>query len=308
MQLAAFQKAWLTLQVTVPPEWIDAIFPGVRQLLQRVQARNARMQSGKGQADDLMSDKAAEGFLQTVLYSGICFWQNLPFRTQRLLSLHKALTCCLLAHKPHTSAALSLSCRFGVAYVLHRLPAVANIISTKEYSMFAQQIISSHEKANKQADMDVSPAMGDMLTEMQGCLKQLCGNSAVGNPEAVAQLIAEKMAAMNLGHNRVQDNCGELLTLPAPGPADIAAPTMHVELSAGAQGCNTAFLQAPTLYDTSGSINSVQLAWSEWRHGSTTMAERVKQIKADTTLVLARRNSSLHKKNRHLPQLIESLI
>ena len=83
MQLAAFQKVWLTLQVTVPPEWIDAIFPGVRQLLQRVQARNARMQSGKGQADDLMSDKAAEGFLQTVLYSGICFWQNLPFRTQR---------------------------------------------------------------------------------------------------------------------------------------------------------------------------------------------------------------------------------
>ena len=38
------------------------------------------------------------------------------------------------------------------------------------------------------------------------------------------------------------------------------------------------------------------------------MAERVKQIKADTTLVLGRRNSSLHKKNRHLPQLIESLI
>jgi len=77
------KKVWLTLQVTVPSEWIHAIFPGVRQLLQRVQARNARMQSGKGQADDLMSDKAAEGFLHTVLYSGICFWQNLPFRTQR---------------------------------------------------------------------------------------------------------------------------------------------------------------------------------------------------------------------------------
>ena len=41
------------------------------------------MQSGKGQADDLMSDKAAEEVLQTVLYSGICFWQNLPCRTQR---------------------------------------------------------------------------------------------------------------------------------------------------------------------------------------------------------------------------------
>ncbi len=45
--------------------------------------RNARIQSGKRQADDRVSDRAAEGFLQTVLYSGICFWQNLPFRTQR---------------------------------------------------------------------------------------------------------------------------------------------------------------------------------------------------------------------------------
>ena len=73
----------LILQVTVPPEWIDAIFPGVRKLLEMVQTRNARMQSGKAQADDLISDRAAEGFLQTVLYSGICFWQNLPFNTQR---------------------------------------------------------------------------------------------------------------------------------------------------------------------------------------------------------------------------------
>ena len=73
----------LTLQVTVPPEWIDAIIPRVRTLLEKVQARNARMQSGKGQADDLISDRAAEGFLQTILYSGICFWQNLPFRNQR---------------------------------------------------------------------------------------------------------------------------------------------------------------------------------------------------------------------------------
>ncbi len=71
------------LQVPVPPEWVDAIFPRVRALLDTVQARNARMQSGKRQADDLISGRAAEGFLQTVLYTGICFWQNLPFRTQR---------------------------------------------------------------------------------------------------------------------------------------------------------------------------------------------------------------------------------
>ncbi len=76
-------NTWFMLQVPVPPEWVDAIFPRVRALLDTVQARNARMQSGKRQADDLISDKAAEGFLQTVLYSGICFWQDLPFRTQR---------------------------------------------------------------------------------------------------------------------------------------------------------------------------------------------------------------------------------
>ncbi len=76
-------NTWLILQVPVPPEWVDVIFPRVRALLDTVQARNARMQSGRRQADDLISDKAAEGFLQTVLYSGICFWQNLPFRTQR---------------------------------------------------------------------------------------------------------------------------------------------------------------------------------------------------------------------------------
>ena len=79
--------------------------------------------------------------------------------------------------------------------------------------------------------MDVSPAMGDMLTEMQGCLKQLCGNSAIGSPEAVAQLIAEKMAAMNISpsQTRVQDSCDDdLLALSAP--VQIAAPEPKVAL------------------------------------------------------------------------------
>ena len=62
------------------------------------------------------------------------------------------------------------------------------------------------------------------------------------------------------------------------------------------------------LYDTSGNISSLQLAWSEWTCGATTIAQRVRQIKADPTLVSGRRNSSLHKKNRHLPQLIETMI
>ena len=191
---------------------------------------------------------------------------------------------------------------------MHRLPAVANIIVTPEYLHFTQQVMASHNKANRQAEMDVSPAMGDMLTEMQGCLKQLCGNSAVGNPEAVAQLIAEKMAAMNIspGQNRVQDNCDDVLALQAP--VQMAAANAHLGLPSEGQGFISGLISAPVLYDTSGSISSIPLAWSEWSHGSTTIAERVKQIKADPTLVLGRRNSGLHKKNRHLPQLIESMI
>ncbi len=51
-------------------------------------------------------------------------------------------------------------CRYGLAYVLHRLPAVANIIMTSEYLHFTQQIMASHDRAIQQAEMDVSPAMG----------------------------------------------------------------------------------------------------------------------------------------------------
>lgn len=51
-------------------------------------------------------------------------------------------------------------CRYGLAYVLHRLLAVANIIMTSVYLHFTQQIMASHDRANKQAEMDVSPAMG----------------------------------------------------------------------------------------------------------------------------------------------------
>ncbi len=60
---------------------------------------------------------------------------------------------------------MSLSCRYGMAYVLHRLPAVANIIMAQECLDFAQQVMSSHDRANKQAEMDVSHALqlGDML-------------------------------------------------------------------------------------------------------------------------------------------------
>ena len=135
----------------------------------------------------------------------------------------------LICYQATKFAIKDLLCRYGLAYVLHRLPAVANIMVTPQYLHFTQQVISSHDKANRQAEMDVSPTMGDMLTEMQGCLKQLCGNSSAENPEAVAQLIAEKMAAMNA---RVQDNCDSVLALSAP--VQVAATEAQVHLSSEA--------------------------------------------------------------------------
>ncbi len=81
--LSALHNTVVDLQVAVPDEWIDSLLPEVCRILEFVKARNARLQSAKPQAEDRVFDRAAEGFLQTVLYAGICFWQNLPFRTER---------------------------------------------------------------------------------------------------------------------------------------------------------------------------------------------------------------------------------
>ncbi len=121
----------------------------------------------------------------------------------------------------------TMTCRYGVSYILHRLPAAANIMLTQEYLHFAKQVLSSHDKANKQADLDVSASMGDMLTEMQACLKQLCGSSSVEEPEVVARLIAEKVTAMNTSSDAPslqEDSLREVPALPSlvatckPGP------------------------------------------------------------------------------------------
>ncbi len=69
---------------------------------------------------------------------------------------------------------------------------------TQEYSQFAKQVWSRHNKANKQAELDVSAGMGDILQDMQACLKQLCGSAAVGEPEAVAKLNAENIISAQM--------------------------------------------------------------------------------------------------------------
>ncbi len=196
-----------------------------------------------------------------------------------------------------------------MTYVLHRLPAVASIILTQEYLEFAQQVMSSHDKANKQAELDVSASMGEMLQDMQACLKQLCGSSAIGDPEAVARLIAEKISAMNISSDggSPSEDLEEVFALPSP------VDRQGVVLSdrpAEAKRFKANLIQAPSLYDTSGSINAVLLAWEEWISGpaQTSIAQRVSEIKAHKHMSMGRRNVHLHQKNRHLPQLVESLI
>jgi hypothetical protein len=200
-------------------------------------------------------------------------------------------------------------CRYGKAYALHRLPAVTSIMLTQEYLEFAQRVKSSHDKADKQAELDVSASMGEMLQDMQACLKQLCGSSAVGDPEVVARLIAQNISAMNInpdGGSPAED-LGEVPALPAPAAKqDVILP----DRPALAKSLKASLIRAPVLYDTSGSINTVLLAWQEWNSGpaQTTLAQRVLEIKAHKHMSMGRRNVHLHKKNRHLPQLIESLI
>ncbi len=66
-------------------------------------------------------------------------------------------------------------------------------------------------------------------------------------------------------------------------------------------------IPAPTLYDTTGSISQVARAWTCGQREAT-IAELVILMKAGKSLAVCARNSSLHNKNRHLPQLVEVLI
>jgi hypothetical protein len=121
---------------------------------------------------------------------------------------------------------------------------VAAIIVTQEYLHFAEQVVTSHDKANKQAELDVSAGMGDMLTDMQACLKQLCGTSTVGDAETVAKLIAEKMTAMNVCSDQADHHSqGEVLTLPAPSSAPHVCPILP-DRAHGGKRLKTNLIQA----------------------------------------------------------------
>ena len=51
--------------------------------------------------------------------------------------------------------------------------------------------------------MTTQTCIGEMLQDMQACLKPLCGSSATQDPRAVAKLIAEKVTAMNKSSDSV---------------------------------------------------------------------------------------------------------
>ncbi len=49
----------LVAEVSVPQEWIHSLVPGIRTVLESVQARNVCLQSGKHLADDRVLDVLA---------------------------------------------------------------------------------------------------------------------------------------------------------------------------------------------------------------------------------------------------------
>ena len=77
---------------------------------------------------------------------------------------------------------------------------------------------------------------------------------------------------------QVRTNLGHWLCIKLPlllcqvcpsGVAQVA----QVHLPSAALDFSSGLIRAPILYDTSRSISSIPLAWSEWNHGSTTIAE-----------------------------------
>lgn len=167
--------------------------------------------------------------------------------------------------------------------------AQADIILTPEYEHFAEAVMTSHSKADQQAALDISPAMGDILTDMQSCLQQLCGSLMCGDPEAVARLIAEKVAAMNYGSGCEHNSAGN-----GTMAGDLHESAVHQQAlqaratATEAMSAKSAQIQTQVLYNTSGSVSTVQLAWREWtcNGGSNTIEDRTREISQKVTKVL----------------------
>ncbi len=119
-----------------------------------------------------------------------------------------ALLCrCLLAERTEWHAEVRTCCRHQALaprsseYIsiagIHMLPAVTDIMQTREYAEVADRVLASHGRAYQQYALDISPAMRQTLAEMQACLNQYCGIAAGGHPDVITRLIAEKFAAIN---------------------------------------------------------------------------------------------------------------
>ena len=113
---------------------------------------------------------------------------------------------------------------------MHTLPAVTDIMQTREYAKFADRVLASHDRAYI---LHISPAMRETLAEMQACLNQQCGIASCRHPDMMARLIAEKFAAINQAQPKVlngeEDPVAEVVALPASTTAAAAAD--HTQLS-----------------------------------------------------------------------------
>jgi hypothetical protein len=114
---------------------------------------------------------------------------------------------------------------------MHTLPAVTDIMQTREYAKFADRVLASHDRAYI---LHISPAMRETLAEMQACLNQQCGIASCRHPDMMARLIAEKFAAIEQAQPEVlngeEDPVDEVVALPTSTIAAAAAD--HSQLSA----------------------------------------------------------------------------
>ncbi len=180
------------------------------------------MQSGTHQADDKLCDRAARWFLKVVLYCHFLLVERTDW--------HAEVRTCSPAHCCRHQALAPRSAEYVSITGMHTLPAVTDIMQTREYAKFADRVLASHDRAYI---LHISPAMRETLAEMQACLNQQCGIASCRHPDMMARLIAEKFAAINQAQPKVlngeEDPVAEVVALPASTTAAAAAD--HSQLS-----------------------------------------------------------------------------
>jgi hypothetical protein len=164
--------------VAVPMEWVDAIAPEVRRVLDIVVRRNKAGKAARGldESDGGGSDFSAEACLRTILYLAEVFFQNLPFKMDR----------------------------YGSTYELSNLEAVKRILATSRYQEFEALVRKTHEKhmalMNNPAG-SFGPELGQMLVKIQSSIDALgpASSSTSSAPTASISVAAGQDDMATLG-------------------------------------------------------------------------------------------------------------